>query len=95
MKNQKNTLILHHNNWKELIKFTLSADWYLFEETKDLSMLEIPNLFIIDENAELETVGAIKYPKTNKNTHVSILPFPGHTLHLDKSTLFNWIIDDF
>lgn len=86
---------IHEGKWQELLQSVSGTDWHPFEETEDLSGLDIPTLFIVGETAELETVGTIKYPKTNDNIHVSIIPFAGHTPHLDQPELYNNIVELF
>lgn len=86
---------IHYGNWKELLRTTEESDWYPFDQTADLSTLDFPVLYIVGENNPLETVGALSYPKMNKNIHVSIIPFAGHTVHLDQPEIYNKTLDMF
>ncbi|MFD2829659.1 alpha/beta fold hydrolase [Corticicoccus populi] len=86
---------LHDGDWRAVLQSTEGNDWYPFDQTKDLSDLHMPVLFIVGGDADLETIGAVKYPKENENIHASILPFAGHTVHLDQPELYNNILDQF
>lgn len=86
---------IHKGDWRKLLKLTEKPDWYPFEETADLSALNFPILYIVGENNPRETAGTLKYPETNKNVHVSIIPFAGHTVHLDQPEIYNSIVDKF
>lgn len=86
---------IHKGDWKELLRTTEKADWYPFDQTADLSMLDFPVLYIIGENQPSETAGALSYPKMNKNIHASIIPFAGHTVHLDQPEIYNKILELF
>ncbi|WP_411954790.1 alpha/beta fold hydrolase [Alkalibacillus sp. S2W] len=86
---------IHDGDWRELLDSILGEDWYPFEETKDLASLEMPVLFIVGEQNEHETIGVIKYPKMNRNIHVSIIPFAGHVVHLDQPEIYNKIVEAF
>ncbi|SES90845.1 Pimeloyl-ACP methyl ester carboxylesterase [Oceanobacillus limi] len=86
---------IHDGDWKELLHSTQNTDWYPFDETADLSMLNMPILFIVGEQNEHETIGTITYPKTNENIHVSIIPFAGHVVHLDQPEMYNKIVEGF
>jgi len=86
---------IHKGNWRTVLSSTEDTDWYPFEETADLSMLNMPVLYIVGETNEHETIGALTYPKTNDNIHVSIIPFAGHTAHLDQPEIYNRIVETF
>lgn len=86
---------IHEVDWQELLQSTSGTDWYPFEETEDLSGLSVPILFIVGEDAELEIIGAVKYPKTNDKIRVSIIPYAGHTPHLDQPEIYNKIVEIF
>lgn len=86
---------IHEGNWQELIKSVQDTDWYPFEETEDLSTLDTPTLFIVGEDAELEIIGAVKYPETNDKIRVSIIPYAGHTPHLDQPEIYNKVVEIF
>ncbi|WP_026859846.1 alpha/beta fold hydrolase [Jeotgalicoccus psychrophilus] len=86
---------IHKGDWKKLLKTTEKSDWYPFDQTADLSMLDFPVLYIVGENNPRETAGALSYPKMNKNIHVSIIPFAGHTVHLDQSEIYNKTLEMF
>lgn len=86
---------IHTGNWRELLKVTQEEEWYPFDETKDLSMLGMPILYIVGEKNSHEALGAITYPKMNKAIHVSIIPFAGHTVHLEQPDIYNRIVEGF
>lgn len=86
---------IHKSDWKGLLKVTQENDWYPFEETDDLSMFEMPVLFIVGEGNTYETLGAIRYPKMNKNVHVSIVPFASHLVHLEQPDIYTKIVEEF
>lgn len=86
---------IHQGNWRELLHSTQDVDWYPFDETADLSMLNMPVLFIVGEQNAHETIGTITYPKMNRNIHVSIIPFAGHVVHLDQPEIYNKIVEGF
>lgn len=86
---------IHESDWRKLLEITGEADWYPFEETADLSMLEMPVLFVVGEGNTNETIGAQIYPKTNKNIHVAIIPFASHLVHLDQPEIYMKVVEDF
>lgn len=86
---------IHEGDWRALLYSTQDADWYPFDETADLSMLKMPVLFLVGEQNAHETIGAITYPKMNRNIHVSIIPFAGHVVHLEQPEIYNKIVEDF
>lgn len=86
---------LHEGDWKKLLNSMIKVDWYPFEETADVAALSMPVLFIVGEMNDHETIGAINYPKMNDNIHTSIIPFAGHTPHLDQPEIYNIIVEKF
>ncbi len=86
---------IHKGNWKALLKITQDPGWYPFNITSDLSMVHCPTLFIVGEHNAHETVGAIKYPEMNPKIHTAIIPFAGHTVHLDRPEVYNKILEIF
>lgn len=86
---------IHEGDWRAVLASTAGSDWYPFEETNDLSELNMPVLFIVGENASLETVGIVKYPQSNENIHVSVIPFAGHIVHNDQPDSYNLIFEQF
>lgn len=86
---------IHKGDWKKLLKTTEESDWYPFNQTADLSMLAFPVLYIVGESNPSETAGTLSYPKMNKNIHVSIIPFAGHTVHLDQPEIYNKTLELF
>ncbi|OZU87134.1 alpha/beta hydrolase [Virgibacillus indicus] len=86
---------IHKSNWREILEISNHTDWYPFHETEDLSTLNMPVLFIVGEGSSIETTGAITYPKSNKNIHVSIIPFAGHNVHLEQPEIHNKIVENF
>ncbi|WP_223702485.1 alpha/beta fold hydrolase [Sutcliffiella deserti] len=82
---------LHGEGWQKFIDMVQKADSYPFGETADLTALEMPILFMVGEGNRNETKGAILYPPTNKNIHVSIIPFAAHLVHSEQPQIFsNW-----
>ncbi|MCG1010707.1 alpha/beta fold hydrolase [Salinicoccus sp. ID82-1] len=86
---------IHKGNWRELLQTTQESDWYPFNETADLSMLDLPVLYIVGEHNAHETAGVLIYPKMNKNVHASIIPFAGHVVHLEQPEIYNKILENF
>lgn len=86
---------IHKGDWKKLLKTTEESDWYPFNQTADLSMLAFPVLYIVGESNPSETAGTLSYPKMNKNIHVSLIPFAGHTVHLDQPEIYNKTLELF
>lgn len=86
---------IHEGNWKKLLKVTQKEEWYPFEETKDLSMLDMPVIYIVGEKNKHEVLGTISYPEQNKAIHVSTIPFAGHTVHLEQPDIYNKIVEKF
>ncbi|TVT27793.1 alpha/beta fold hydrolase [Salinicoccus cyprini] len=86
---------IHKGNWRELLQTTQESDWYPFNETADLSMLDLPVLYIVGEHNAHETAGVLIYPKMNKNVHSSIIPFAGHVVHLEQPEIYNKILENF
>ncbi|GAA3716501.1 alpha/beta hydrolase [Salinicoccus jeotgali] len=86
---------IHKGNWQALLKITQDPDWYPFNTTSDLSMIHCPTLFIIGEQNVNETIGAIKYPEMNPKIHTAVIPFAGHTVHLDRPEIYNEILEIF
>lgn len=86
---------IHEGDWKSLLTFAQQEDWYPFEETRDLSSLSMPTLFLVGEQNPDEVVGATIYPKQNKNIHVAVIPFAGHLPQWDQPELFNSIVNTF
>ncbi|PAV29682.1 alpha/beta hydrolase [Virgibacillus profundi] len=86
---------IHKSNWKELLNVTNNDDWYPFKETSNLSLLDMPVLFLVGEGSPLETQGAILYPKENKNIHVAIIPFAAHNVHLEQPEIYIKVVEKF
>ncbi|WP_249872665.1 alpha/beta fold hydrolase [Oceanobacillus saliphilus] len=86
---------IHEGDWRELLRSTQDVDWYPFDETADLSVLNMPVLFLVGEQNADETIGTITYPKMNRNIHVSIIPFAGHVVHLEQPEIYNKIVEGF
>ncbi|WP_100011267.1 alpha/beta fold hydrolase [Lentibacillus sediminis] len=86
---------IHDGDWSKLLKIAVEADWYPFNETGDLTMLEVPVLFVVGEGNTNETIGAQIYPRANKNIHVAIIPFASHLVHLDQPEIYMKVVEDF
>ncbi len=83
---------IHDGDWRTLLSSTEDSDWYPFELTGDLSDLEMPTLFLVGEERELETKGIEVYPAMNDKIHVSVIPFAGHNVHLEQPELYSSIL---
>lgn len=86
---------LHKSDWRQFIYMGRNAEWYPFQETEDLSGLDMPTLFIVGEANPNETKGALSYPATNPNVHVAIIPFASHLVHTDQPELYTKIVELF
>ncbi|GGA80869.1 alpha/beta fold hydrolase [Ornithinibacillus halotolerans] len=86
---------IHQGDWVGLLKFSQQNNWYPFEETKDLSSLSMPTLFLVGEENPAEVIGAMIYPKQNKNIHVAVIPFAGHLPQWQQPEIFNSILEKF
>ncbi|GAA0488539.1 alpha/beta hydrolase [Salinibacillus aidingensis] len=86
---------LHKSNWKESLKFVKDENWYPFEETKDLDGIDSPILYIVGEEKEAETKGALLYPSIKDDVHVSIVPFASHLVHTEQPDIYTKILERF
>lgn len=78
---------LHKGDWRKLIALGQQEEWYPFEETKDLSGIDSPILYIAGESNPNETKGVLYYPDKHDNVHVSIIPFASHLVHAEQAEL--------
>ncbi|MEZ0482115.1 alpha/beta fold hydrolase [Planococcus sp. SSTMD024] len=78
---------LHKGDWRKLIEMGQNEDWYPFEETKDLSAIAAPILYIAGEGNPSETKGVLYYPAKQDNVHVSAIPFASHLVHAEQAEL--------
>lgn len=86
---------MHEGDWRKLLYETRDPEWYPFEETKDLGTLTMPILFMVGENQPDEVNTTTIYPKTNKNVHVSVIPFAGHLVHDEQPEVYTKILEGF
>ncbi|WP_078380659.1 alpha/beta fold hydrolase [Sutcliffiella halmapala] len=86
---------VHYSNWREMLQLTLESDWYPFHETKDVTAIKVPVLFLVGEGKKHEVIGAITYPKANENIHVSVIPFASHLVHAEQPQLYTNILEVF
>ncbi|CAG9620418.1 alpha/beta fold hydrolase [Sutcliffiella rhizosphaerae] len=93
MKNYFNQL--HGDSWPEFIHMAKNEDSYPFEEAANLAELEMHILFMVGEGNIHETIGAIYYPQTNEQVHVSIIPFASHLVHSEQPHIYNEILNHF
>ncbi|WP_404431430.1 alpha/beta fold hydrolase [Sutcliffiella horikoshii] len=84
-----------HDDWREFINLSAEEDSYPFEETADLSGLEMPTLFMVGEKKANEVKGAVIVPRLNKQIHVSVIPFAGHLVHSEQPEVYNQILNGF
>lgn len=83
---------LHKGDWRQFLYMGRNETWYPFQETKDLSGIHSPVLFIAGEGNPNETKGAISYPAMNKNVHVAIIPFASHLVHSEQPELYTKVL---
>ncbi|TYS67447.1 alpha/beta hydrolase [Sutcliffiella horikoshii] len=86
---------LHGEGWRDFIHLAKQEDSYPFEETCDLGELEMPTLFIVGEENENETNGAVFFSGLNKQIHVSVIPFAGHLVYSEQPEVYNRILNGF
>ncbi|WLR41611.1 alpha/beta hydrolase [Bacillus carboniphilus] len=86
---------LHGEGWQRFIEMGKDENFYPFDETRDLTNLQMTTLFMVGEGLESERIGAILYPKLNKNVHVSIIPFASHLVHTEQPELYTNVLEAF
>ncbi|MYL56271.1 alpha/beta fold hydrolase [Virgibacillus halodenitrificans] len=86
---------LHKSNWRHSLEIVKDENWYPFEETKDLEGIAAPVLYIVGEEKDMETKGALLYPSLQDNVHVSIIPFASHLVHLEQPKIYTQILEEF
>ena len=86
---------IHMSDWKQFLYMGRNEEWYPFEETKDLDTITCPVLYMVGEGNKDETKGAIVYPLTKENVHVSIIPFAGHLIHSDQHEIYTKVLELF
>ncbi|MGB5944832.1 alpha/beta fold hydrolase [Paenisporosarcina sp.] len=86
---------IHMSDWKQFLYMGRNEEWYPFEETKDLDAIACPVLYMVGEGNKDETKGAIVYPLTKENVHVSIIPFAGHLIHSDQTEIYTKVLELF
>ncbi|MBX0358456.1 alpha/beta fold hydrolase [Halobacillus sp. Nhm2S1] len=85
----------HHSDWQTLLSISRDSEWYPFEETEDLSDLNVPVLYIVGEGNHHEVTGASIYPKQNKMINVSVLPFAAHLVHDQQPEVYSQLLTQF
>lgn len=78
---------LHKGNWRQFFEMAKHDDWYPFGETKDLSDIDSPILYIAGEGNPNETKGVLYYPAKHDHVHVSVIPFASHLVHAEQAEL--------
>lgn len=86
---------MHDGDWRQMLSMTRDPEWYPFDETKDLDALNMPILCMVGEGKQDEVKTAMIYPKTNKNVHVSIIPFAGHLVYDEQPEIYTKILEGF
>lgn len=86
---------LHAADWKQFLYMGRDEEWYPFDETKDLTGIHSPILFIVGEGNPNETQGAISYRSMQNNVHVSVIPFASHLVHSEQPELYSKIVNLF
>jgi pimeloyl-ACP methyl ester carboxylesterase len=86
---------IHMSDWKQFLYMGRNEEWYPFEETKDVDAITCPVLYMVGEGNKDETKGAILYPLTKENVHVSIIPFAGHLIHSDQPEIYTKVLELF
>lgn len=86
---------MHKGDWRQFLYMARDPEWYPFNETNDLANLNIPILFMVGEGNPDEVETATIYPKTNKQVHVSVIPFSGHLVHDEQPEIYTRILDGF
>ncbi len=86
---------LHGDGWREFINLSAEVDSYPFGETSDLSGLEMPTLFMVGEENANETKVATIIGRSNKQIHISVIPFAGHLVHSEQPEVYNHILKRF
>lgn len=86
---------LHQSNWRYLLEIVKDENWYPFKETKDLSGITSPILYMVGEGKEAETKGVLYYPSIKNDVHVSIIPFASHLVHFEQPEIYTKILETF
>lgn len=85
---------LHQSDWRKFLDLT-NKDGYPFEETKNLTDVDCPVLYLVGEGNPLETKGAVLYPKMKSDVHVAIIPFAAHLVHTEQPEIYSQILKRF
>ncbi len=87
---------LHPDNyWRELLESSFVPDWYPFGYTVNLNGIDSPILVMVGEEAKDEVKSAIAYKESSENVKIAILPFAGHMVHEQQSSLYNRVLNTF
>lgn len=85
----------HDSNWRGFIHMAADENWYPFEETEDLSDLDVPLLFMVGEGNQHEVRGAVVYKEQSDLVQVAVLPFASHLVHIQQAELYSMILSQF
>jgi len=85
---------IHEGDWRKVITNDVGKDWYPFEYTSKLHLIDKPALLCIGENARHELSG-IEQLYMNDNVHIAIVPFAGHLANEMQPELFSKIVETF
>lgn len=85
---------LHNTNWREFIYLARDEGWYPFDQTRDLSDLHMPILYMVGEDNPHEVRSASVYGDL-PNVHVAVIPFAGHLVHQEQPELYTKILNMF
>ncbi|MFP3323503.1 alpha/beta hydrolase [Planococcus sp. SIMBA_160] len=86
---------LHKGDWRKFIEMGQSEEWYPFEETKDLSDIDSPVLYIAGEGNPSEVEGVLYYPGKHDHVHVSVIPFASHLVHAEQAEVYTQTLELF
>ncbi|UBH08899.1 alpha/beta fold hydrolase [Macrococcus armenti] len=85
---------IHEGDWRKVITNDIGKDWYPFEYTSKLHLIDKPTLLCVGENAHHELNG-IEQLYMNDNVHIAIVPFAGHLANEMQPELFSKIVETF
>ncbi len=86
---------MHKGDWRKFIEMGQAEDWYPFEETKDLSDIGSPVLYIAGEGNPSEVKGVLYYPGKHDHVHVSVIPFASHLVHAEQAEVYTQTLELF
>lgn len=86
---------LHGEGWEQLLEIGENAGWYPFEETRDLTGLTMPVLYMVGEGNAAEVKGVMIYPEMIADLHVSVVPFASHLVHAEQAEVYSRLLEQF